>query len=113
MTSRAEWYLARGWSTLLVDLRATGESEGAHVSMGWHEATDLRAWHAEGGTVAYTDDRKYGTGIVSAAFAPSTPNPVVVLTAKRCVGLAMLETTSTSSRVSVVVMGSGPTEALV
>lgn len=46
MTSRAEWYLARGWSTLLVDLRATGESEGEHVSMGWHEADDLRAWHA-------------------------------------------------------------------
>ncbi len=46
MTSRAEWYLARGWSTLLIDLRATGESDGERVSMGWHEADDLRAWYA-------------------------------------------------------------------
>ncbi len=46
MQTRAEWYLANGWSALLVDLRGTGESDSARVSMGWHEALDLLAWHA-------------------------------------------------------------------
>ena len=45
MVSRAEWYLMHGWSTLLVDLRGTGESAGARIAMGWHEALDLIAWH--------------------------------------------------------------------
>jgi len=46
MVARGEFYLARGWSTLLVDLRGTGESDPERISMGWHEAEDLRAWHA-------------------------------------------------------------------
>lgn len=45
MLSRAGWYLARGWSVLLVDLRATGGSGGERVGFGWHEAKDLRACH--------------------------------------------------------------------
>ncbi|MEO6595258.1 MAG: hypothetical protein ABIP94_10945 [Planctomycetota bacterium] len=44
--SRATWYLQHGWSTLLVDLRGTGESDAAPVSMGFHEARDLAAWLA-------------------------------------------------------------------
>jgi alpha-beta hydrolase superfamily lysophospholipase len=46
MLSRAEWYLAQGWSTLLVDLRGTGESAPERIAMGYHEALDLVAWHA-------------------------------------------------------------------
>jgi hypothetical protein len=46
MLTRAEWYLAHGWSTLLVDLRGTGASDAARIAMGWHEALDLIAWHA-------------------------------------------------------------------
>lgn len=45
MVERAKWYLAQGWSTLLVDLRGTGESAPARIAMGWHEALDLVAWH--------------------------------------------------------------------
>ncbi len=44
MVDRAAWYLGRGWSTLLVDLRGTGESAATRITMGWHEARDLRAW---------------------------------------------------------------------
>jgi pimeloyl-ACP methyl ester carboxylesterase len=44
MLARAEWYLAHGWSALLVDLRGTGASDSARASMGWHEAKDLLAW---------------------------------------------------------------------
>lgn len=46
MVERAEWYLAHGWSTLLVDLRGTGESAPERIAMGWHEALDLCAWYA-------------------------------------------------------------------
>lgn len=43
MVSRAEWYLARGYSTVLLDLRGTGMSDGSMVSFGWHERHDLAA----------------------------------------------------------------------
>lgn len=45
LVSRAEYYAELGWSTLLVDLRGTGASDPARISMGWHEAIDLVAWH--------------------------------------------------------------------
>ncbi|MFK7742230.1 MAG: alpha/beta hydrolase [Planctomycetota bacterium] len=44
MQSRAPFYLDRGWSTLLVDLRGTGESEPTRIAMGYHEALDLLAF---------------------------------------------------------------------
>lgn len=43
MLSRADWYLARGWSVLVADLRGTGASDRARVTMGWNEALDLAA----------------------------------------------------------------------
>jgi pimeloyl-ACP methyl ester carboxylesterase len=46
MVERAKWYLAHGWSALLVDLRGTGASDPARIAMGWHEALDLAAWAA-------------------------------------------------------------------
>lgn len=45
MLARAQCHLANGWSILAVDLRGTGSSDAARVAMGWHEATDLIAWH--------------------------------------------------------------------
>jgi pimeloyl-ACP methyl ester carboxylesterase len=45
MVSRAAFYAELGWSSLLVDLRGTGSSDRARISMGWHEALDLIACH--------------------------------------------------------------------
>ncbi|MFT4512854.1 MAG: pimeloyl-ACP methyl ester carboxylesterase [Planctomycetota bacterium] len=45
MVSRAQFYADLGWSSLLVDLRGTGNSDPARISMGWHEAIDLVAWY--------------------------------------------------------------------
>jgi len=46
MLERAAFWLRRGTATLLVDLRGTGESAAPRLSMGFHEALDLAAWHA-------------------------------------------------------------------
>ncbi len=43
MLTRAQWYAERGFSVLLYDARATGESEGDRISLGWHETRDLLA----------------------------------------------------------------------
>lgn len=43
MLSRAQWYAERGYSVLLYDSRATGESDGATISVGWLETDDLTA----------------------------------------------------------------------
>lgn len=42
MLDRARGYAKRGYSVLLYDARATGESEGDRISVGWHETHDLR-----------------------------------------------------------------------
>ena len=39
----ADYYLERGFSVVLLDLRGTGQSERVPVSMGWHERHDLAA----------------------------------------------------------------------
>lgn len=39
----ADYYLERGFSVVLVDLRGTGQSERVPVSLGWHERHDLAA----------------------------------------------------------------------
>jgi alpha-beta hydrolase superfamily lysophospholipase len=41
------WFRARGWSTLLIDLRGHGASGGDQTSLGWHEAEDAAAAVAE------------------------------------------------------------------
>ncbi len=43
LVQRAQFYLKHGYATLLIDLRSTGESEGAFPSFGWHEVNDLMA----------------------------------------------------------------------
>lgn len=39
----AEFYLQKGYSVLLPDLRATGKSKGKYVTLGWQERHDLLA----------------------------------------------------------------------
>ena len=39
----ARWLVAQGYSALLFDSRAQGASDGAHISMGYLEALDIRA----------------------------------------------------------------------
>jgi len=41
---RAGFWLARGWSVLLPDLRGTGESDPRPISFGWNERLDVAAW---------------------------------------------------------------------
>lgn len=41
---RARFWLARGWSVLLPDLRGTGESDPEPISFGWNERLDVAAW---------------------------------------------------------------------
>ncbi len=41
---RADFWLARGWSVLLPDLRGTGESDSRPISFGWNERLDVEAW---------------------------------------------------------------------
>ena len=41
---RAEFWLDRGWSMLLPDLRGTGESDSRSISFGWNERLDVEAW---------------------------------------------------------------------
>jgi alpha-beta hydrolase superfamily lysophospholipase len=40
---RAQFYLNRGYTVLMPDLRGTGRSEGNFISFGWHERKDLQA----------------------------------------------------------------------
>lgn len=67
MLPRAEWWLAHGWSTLLVDLRGTGESAPERVSFGWGESLDLCAWHAFLGTRGFTAIGVHGQSLGAAA----------------------------------------------
>jgi alpha-beta hydrolase superfamily lysophospholipase len=43
LVQRARFYLERGFSTLLLDLRSTGESDGNMTSFGWYEKQELLA----------------------------------------------------------------------
>lgn len=40
----ADHYARLGWAVLLTDLRATGESDGERVGMGYPERLDVRTW---------------------------------------------------------------------
>lgn len=71
MVERAQWYLAQGWSTLLVDLRGTGESAPARIAMGWHEALDLVAWHRFAATRGFAQVGVHGQSLGAAAAAYS------------------------------------------
>lgn len=44
MYSYAKHYYDEGYSVLLIDLRAHGESEGKYIGMGWLDKDDLNQW---------------------------------------------------------------------
>lgn len=44
LLDRADAMHARGWGILLADARATGQSEGKHVTFGAREGEDVSAW---------------------------------------------------------------------
>ncbi len=67
LVERAAFYLEHGWDALLVDLRGTGESDPARISMGWHEALDLRAWHAWLAGTGYDTIAAHGQSLGAAA----------------------------------------------
>ncbi|MCA8965610.1 MAG: alpha/beta hydrolase, partial [Planctomycetes bacterium] len=71
MCDRASFYLQRGWSVLLVDLRGTGASDGERVSMGYHEAVDLHAWRRWLQQRGYTAVGAHGQSLGAAAIAYS------------------------------------------
>ncbi len=43
MLSRARWYAEQGFSVFLYDARATGESDGDRITIGYYETDDLTA----------------------------------------------------------------------
>jgi pimeloyl-ACP methyl ester carboxylesterase len=43
MVSRAQFLLRAGYSVLLIDLQATGETKGDHITFGWKESRDVLA----------------------------------------------------------------------
>ena len=69
MLERATFWLARGTATLLVDLRGTGESTAPRLSMGFHEALDLAAWHAWARTRGFPRVGVHGVSLGASAAA--------------------------------------------
>lgn len=69
MQRRAAWYLAHGWSTLLVDLRGTGASDATRISFGWFEARDLPAWRAWLRARGFATIAAHGLSLGAAAIA--------------------------------------------
>lgn len=67
MLERGVWYLAHGWSVLLVDLRGTGASAPTRIAMGWHEALDLTAWHVLAATRGFRRIGVHGQSLGAAA----------------------------------------------
>lgn len=75
MLARAKWYLEHGWSILTVDLRGTGASDPARVTMGWNEALDLAAFFDLARSQGFRSIGVHGQSLGAAA---------VVFSASRC-----------------------------
>jgi pimeloyl-ACP methyl ester carboxylesterase len=77
MLARSEFWLRRGTATLLVDLRGTGETEASRLSMGYHEALDLAAWHALARTRGFRRIGVHGVSLGAAAAIYTAVRPAV------------------------------------
>ena len=77
MLARSEFWLRRGTATLLVDLRGTGETKAARLSMGYHEALDLAAWHAFARTRGFRRVGVHGVSLGAAAAIYTAVRPAV------------------------------------
>ncbi len=67
--SRAALYLERGFSVLLMDLRGTGESDPAPVTIGWDERKDLAAALRFLRDAGYTHVGAHGISLGAATIA--------------------------------------------
>lgn len=67
----AEFYLSRGLSVLLPDLRATGESGGDQIGFGWLEREDVSAWVRFAKSRGFTDIALHGQSMGAAAITYS------------------------------------------
>jgi fermentation-respiration switch protein FrsA (DUF1100 family) len=83
---RASFWLNRGWSVLMPDLRGTGESDVRPISFGWNERLDVAAW------VAYLRERGLHTialhghslGAAAAVYAVADGTQVELLVLDAC-----------------------------
>jgi len=79
MADRARWYVDRGISALLVDLRGTGDSDAHRLSFGWHESLDLIAWfdllRTRGFTSIGAHGQSVGAAAVTYSFVRGEPQP--------------------------------------
>ncbi len=71
MVRRAEWYLDRGYSVMLPDLRGTGQSGDAKVTIGWRERFDLLACERFLRDRGYTHIGAHGISLGAATIAYS------------------------------------------
>ncbi|MGB0521401.1 MAG: alpha/beta hydrolase [Flammeovirgaceae bacterium] len=80
---RATFYLEQGFSVLLPDLRATGESEGDVISFGWHERHDLIACYeflkSEGKTHIALHGSSLGAATITYALSVIKDSYFIVL----------------------------------
>ncbi|MBL9079076.1 MAG: alpha/beta hydrolase [Planctomycetes bacterium] len=76
MVQRARWYVARGITALLVDLRGTGQSDAVRITMGYAEAFDLLAWHALLQARGYTAIGAHGQSLGAAAVVFTAERPL-------------------------------------
>lgn len=77
MLPHAELLHAAGFTVLLFDFRAMGESEGDLSSIGYHETADLL------GALDYLDSRPDTTGLPIGAIGQSLGGAVAIMTAAR------------------------------
>lgn len=77
MLARSAFWLRRGTATLLVDLRGTGETAATRLSMGYHEALDLAAWHAFARTRGFRRVGVHGVSLGAAAAIYTAVRPAV------------------------------------
>lgn len=79
----AAYYKQRGYGVLLIDLRATGESEGEFLSFGFHEKQELLAGidylNKEGYTKIGAHGMSMGAATIVYSFAEKTDYAFVIL----------------------------------
>ena len=69
---KAKYYSGQGYSVLLPDLRATGESGGALITLGWQERLDLAAWRDWLRAQGYTHIGAAGASLGAATICYAT-----------------------------------------
>ncbi|HUR28986.1 MAG TPA: alpha/beta fold hydrolase [Planctomycetota bacterium] len=83
---RADFWLARGWSVLLPDLRGTGESDPRPISFGWNARLDVEAWvaHLRARGVRTIALHGQSLGAAAAVYAAADGTQVELLVVDAC-----------------------------